>query len=176
MEEVTMSENLVPTAVQRVTEIVTPILADLRVQLYDCELSGGVLRITVDREGGVDLDTIALVSRLVSRELDHDDPVPGRYTLEVTSPGLERPLRRPDHFRAAVGATVAVRLAHPVDELRRLHGTLVAADDDTITVRLDGDPDRERTVAYTDVERARTVFVWGPSPKPGKRTKEHAAS
>ena len=89
-------------------------------------------------------------------------PVPISYTLEVTSPGLERPLRTPTHFRGALGATVSVRTHPNVEGDRRAHGTLVAADDNTIIVRLD-EGDQERILRYGDIERARTVFVWGPA-------------
>src|SRR5689334_1378932 len=93
------------TTVARVTRLVSPILDDLHLDLYDLEYRGGTLRITVDlppgegsEQRGVDLEAIALATRLISRELDHEDPVPGHYTLEVTSPGLERTLRTPAHF------------------------------------------------------------------------------
>ena len=83
----------------RVRELVAPIASDLGLDLYDVEQRGGTLRVTLDTppgsEGGVTLDKLALASRLVSRELDQHDPVPGRYTLEVTSPGVERTLRTP---------------------------------------------------------------------------------
>ena len=91
------------------------------------------LRVALDTppgsDGGITLDTLALASRLVSRELDHHDPVPGRYTLEVTSPGVERPLRTPAHFRREVGKVVAIRLSDVGHDERRVTGTLVAADD-----------------------------------------------
>jgi ribosome maturation factor RimP len=164
------------TTIGRVERLVTPILTDLHLELYDLEFRGGTLRITVDTPSGgdkkgVDLETIALATRLISRELDHEDPVPGHYTLEVSSPGLERTLRTPAHFTRSLGATVAVRL-RDIEEggERRIHGTLEAADESSITVRTDqGD---ERTVPYTHIDRAKTVFVWGPTPKPGQPTKK----
>ena len=167
------------TTVGRVTRLVSPILSDLHLDLYDLEYRGGTLRITVDApvgdepadKRGVDLETIALATRLISRELDHEDPVPGHYTLEVTSPGLERTLRTPAHFTRSLGATVAVRL-RDIEEggERRIHGTLEAADDSSITVRTEqGD---QRTVPYTHIDRAKTVFVWGPTPKPGQQKKK----
>jgi ribosome maturation factor RimP len=166
-----MSESPV---IERVRALVAPIAVDLGLDLYDVEQRGGVLRITLDTPpgspGGVDLDQLALATRLVSRELDHEDPVPGRYTLEVTSPGLERALRTPAHFRREIGKTVTVRLARPLDDQRRIDGVLVAADDAGVTVRVDdpatGEP-VDRTISYDLVDRARTVFAWGPSPKPG---------
>lgn len=164
--------------VGRVSALVAPIVDDLGLDLYDVEQRGGVLRITVDTppgsDGGITLDTIALVTRLVSRELDHDDPVPGRYTLEVTSPGVERSLRTPAHFRREVGKTVNLRLVDLPGEERRVEGTLTSADDSGIVVRTiaeDGtdDPGVDRTIRYDQIDRARTVFEWGPSPKPGSQ-------
>ena len=70
--------------VERVHELITPILADLGLDLYDLDHAGGVLRVVVDRPGGVDMTAIADATRLISRELDHTDPIPGRYQLEVT--------------------------------------------------------------------------------------------
>lgn len=157
--------------VERVQPLVDPILADLGLDLYDLEHAGGILKVVVDKEGGVDLESLSLVTRLLSRELDHTDPIPGRYTLEVTSPGLERNLRTPAHFRRAVGTLVSIRtLPHAAGE-RRLQGILVAADDTSVTVRgteAGADLGEERTVALADIERARTVFEWGGAPKPGK--------
>ena len=154
------------TIVERVRAVVSPLLADLGLEVYDVEHAGGTLRITVDREGGVDLDTIALATRIVSRELDHSDPIPGRYTLEVTSPGLERNLRTPGHFERAVGTVVNVRTHPDVEGERRVRGELAAADGDGITVKQDDGV--ERRLRYDEIERARTVFEWGPTPRPVK--------
>jgi ribosome maturation factor RimP len=112
-----------------------------------------------------------LSSRLVSRELDHSDPFPGRYTLEVTSPGLERTLRTPQHFQREVGKTIAVRLLEARDGRRRLQGPLIRANDTTFVMCLE-DTGTEQSVRYADVERARVVFVWGAeaSPSSGRST------
>ncbi len=152
--------------VDRLHELVAPVLTDLDLDLYDLEWAGGVVRVVVDRPGGVDLEAIAQATRLISRELDHEDPVPGRYQLEVTSPGLERVLRTPGHFQGAIGADVKVRTHAHVEGERRVEGLLVAADEDGITITTTDDGDQR--VAYPDIERARTVFVWASTPKPGK--------
>lgn len=158
--------------VAKLRALTLPIAADLGLELYDLEFAGGVVKVTLDTpagsEAGVDLDALALATRLISRELDHADPVPGRYTLEVTSPGLERNLRVPEHFRREVGKQVTVRLRQVIDGERRLQGVLVAADERSATIRLDDDALSERVVPYDTIDRARTVFVWGPAPKPGK--------
>jgi ribosome maturation factor RimP len=154
---------------ERVRAIVEPLLSDRDLELYDVEQSGSVLRITVDGPGGISLDTLGEVSKSVSRALDEVDPLPGRYTLEVSSPGIERPLRTPGHFARAVGETVAVR-THSGVEPRRVSGELMASDGDGIVLRR-GDDGTELRLGYRDIERARTVFDWGgPSPKPGKTT------
>jgi ribosome maturation factor RimP len=152
---------------RRLHELVSPIVADLQLDLYDLEFAGGTLKITVDTPpgspGGVDVDALSQCTRLVSRELDHTDPSPGHYTLEVSSPGLERTLRRPWHFQREVGKTVNVRLRDVEAGQRRLTGELVAADDTTCTVRVESE---ERIIPLDQIDRARTVFVWGPTPKP----------
>ena len=150
------------STLSRVRDLVQPILNDLSIDLYDLELNSGLLRVVIDKSGGVDMESIALVTRLVSRELDHQDPIPGRYTLEVSSPGLERTLRTPEHFRRAVGSAVTVRLRPIVDGDRRFDGRLAEADETTIAI--DTNVGRV-SVAIDDIDRAKTVFVWGPEPK-----------
>ena len=94
--------------------------------------------------------------------------MPGRYTLEVTSPGVERTLRTPAHFLREVGKVVSIRLTDVGHDDRRVTGELVAADDVSATVAVDGpDGPTERTVRYDQIDRAKTVFEWGPAPKPG---------
>ena len=146
--------------VERVREVVDPLLESQSLTLYDLEVSGSQVRITVDAPGGVDLEAIARATRAISAALDEHDPIPSKYTLEVSSPGLERALRTPAHFVAAVGTLVSVKTNARVDGERRIKGTLVAADDDGITVD-------DRTLQYSEIEKARTVFEWGPTPKPG---------
>jgi ribosome maturation factor RimP len=168
---VTRVSSQTSPVVDRVTSLVAPIVTDLGLDLYDIEYTGGIVRIVVDTQpggpSGVSLENIALITRLVSREFDHSDPVPGRYTLEVTSPGLERTLRLPRHFVREVGKTIAVRLSTALDGQRRIQGDLVSASDDTIVVRLADNALTEVTIPLSIVERAKTVFQWGPTPKPG---------
>ncbi len=156
---------------QRVRALIEPIASDLDLDLYDLEQRGGTLRVTIDTppgsEAGIDMDQLALATRLISREMDHHDPMPGRYTLEVTSPGVERSLRIPAHFQREIGKTINVRLSDPNAERRRFEGVLVAADETTATVRVDDADLTEQVIRLDDIDRARTVFVWGPQPKPG---------
>ena len=152
------------STVERVRAVVEPVVAAADLELYDVELAGGVLRVLVDRSGGVDLALLGEVTRAVSEALDADDPLPGRYTLEVSSPGLERKLRTPAHFAAALGKTVRVRTVAGTEGERRVEGELTAADDDGVVLATS---EGERRIAYDEVERAKTVFEWGPTPPPG---------
>jgi ribosome maturation factor RimP len=163
--------------VDRVSALILPIVTDLGLELYDVEYQGGILRVVVDTPtggpAGVNMESIALITRLISREFDHSDPVPGHYTLEVTSPGLERSLRVPKHFIREVGKVVAIRLTAAVNGVRRAQGVLLSADENNIVVRLNDKSTTntteitELTIGYDMIDRARTVFEWGPTPKSG---------
>lgn len=152
------------TVLDTVEQLVAPLLEGRDLRLYDVEHTGATLRVLVDRPGGIDIDVLAQVTRELSSALDDVEPVPGRYTLEVSSPGLERPLRRPEHFTAAIGAEVRVKTHPTVEGDRRVEGELVEADDEGIAVQAEGGLRRLR---HDEIERARTVFDWGPSgPRP----------
>jgi len=154
----------------RVHELVAPLVADADVELVEVRFTGGQLQVVVDRDGGVDLGALSDVSNRVSRVLDDHDVVPGRYTLEVSSPGLERPLRTPEQFRRFVGATVSVKTRPEVPGERRERGRLESADENGIVVVPSEGPGANvaRSLAYGEIDRARTVFEWGAQPKPGK--------
>jgi ribosome maturation factor RimP len=140
----------------------SPVLEARGLDLVDVEVHGAQLTVFVDREGGVGLDDLGEVTRDVSAALDELDPMPGRYTLSVSSPGLERRLRTPEHFARAVGETVTVRVDAGTSRVRRITGTLVGADDAGCTLAGPEMPGGEERVEYDQIERARTVFEWGP--------------
>jgi ribosome maturation factor RimP len=150
-----------------------PAIASLDLELYDVEITGTgrvrVMRVLIDRDGGVDLDAITRATEAITPILDAssiEDTLTGSYTLEVSSPGLERPLRRPGHFARAVGSTVSIKLRAGDAPARRIRGVLEAATDDSCDVVLDnGDTEH---VTYDDIVQARTVFEWGPQPKTGQ--------
>jgi ribosome maturation factor RimP len=168
-----MSENQVS---RRIEALITPVLADLGLEMYDLEYNGGIVKITVDTPpgspGGIDVDQLSQCTRLISRELDHDDPVPGHYTLEVSSPGLERNLRLPRHFQRETGKSAAIRLQNVMNGERRLSGVIESAGADTFLLRLANG--EERIIPYDQIDRAKTIFVWAAQPKPGKGTKAGA--
>mgnify|MGYP000155485516 FL=1 len=153
---------------ERMHQLIAPLLAEADVDLYDLEFAGGVLRVTVDRTGGVDIGVIGSLTRNISRLIDDTDPIPGQFTLEVSSPGLERALRTPEHFARSVGEVVSIKTRAGVPGDRRAKGTLVSADEHGIELAQEGaDAGETRRLAFDDLERARTVFEWGPAPKPG---------
>ncbi|HVN51283.1 MAG TPA: ribosome maturation factor RimP [Acidimicrobiales bacterium] len=168
------------STVDRVRPLVEPIVAGAGLCLYDLDLHGGVLRVVVDQPGGVGMDALTEVTRQVSRALDESDPIDGRFTLEVSSPGLERVLRTPEHFAGAVGTVVSVKTVAGAPGERRAQGVLVSVDETGITLDAAVDTGEPRHVAFADIERARTVFEWGPAPKPGgprtPRTKRSRAA
>ena len=162
--------------------LIEPLLAPLNVHLWDLEHTGGVVRVTVDREGGIDLDAVAEVTRAISRALDEADPIGGRYTLEVSSPGVERTLRTPEHYQRSLDADVKIKTTPAFEGPRRITGAIAAADDAGITVNVtggdaeaivaaetatEGDGPVQLRLAYDDIERARTVFTWGASDRAG---------
>ena len=155
--------------VQDLFAVLQPVVTDAGLELVDVEMKSGVLQVTVDREGGVDLEALTDANRAVSTLLDEVDPIPGRYSLEVSSPGIERTLRTPAHFAKAIGATVTVKTRPQVPGDRRLQGTLVASDEDGFALALDGSVDDPMRLAYGDIDRARTVFVWGDQKVPKAR-------
>lgn len=129
------------------------------VRLFDLELRAGALIVTVERDGGLDLDQVAEVARALSSALDErEDLAPeDHYELEVSTPGVERRLRRPEHFAGAIGEQVAVRLSARHAGARRLEGRLTASDDEAIELDVAGTIER---VEYESVERAHTIFDW----------------
>jgi ribosome maturation factor RimP len=102
--------------------------------------------------------SFAGTSERISRRLDLEGFEPGPYTLEVSSPGLERPLRSPRDFARRVGQRVRVRVARPDASPETIDGTIVGATDENVTIGTDAG---ERTVAHASIVGARTVFEWG---------------
>lgn len=122
--------------------LLAPVVEALGYELWELEYSAGrgtgLLRVYIDAEAGITLDDCERVSRAVSEQLDAADPIPGQYTLEVSSPGLERPLRSPAHFARFVGEPVFVETVQPLEGRRRFKGRLAAAGTEAVEVEEDG--------------------------------------
>jgi ribosome maturation factor RimP len=148
------------------TDLVDPIVTAAGADLYGLTREAGSVRVLVDHPAGVDLELITELSRAISVAFDDAEVIAGAYTLEVSSPGLERPLRTAEHFSGAIGETITVRLTTKVDGARRVKGTLAAFDGELLTVEPD-DGNPPRTFALETVQKARTIFVWERGEKPG---------
>lgn len=139
-----------------------------RLELDDLEVLGKgrsrIVRVVVDGEG-LDLDRIAEVSQGLSRLYDAHYETDDPYQLEVTSPGLERALKRPHQYEKSVGREVVIKARSPEGTVATHRGILTAADSQAVTVSYDGVP---QTYPYDAVISARTVFRWEAAPKPGK--------
>lgn len=175
MEHTTTPKNdTTPFDLARVREAIGPVLSAHGVSMVDLEWTsdrgGRVLRLTIEREGsadlsgGVTLDDCADVSRDVSSVLDVEDLVAGHYNLEVSSPGLDRPLRTRAEMIRFTGKTARVKLSRPApDGQRLLRGTLAEpAAEETIAVIVDG---KRIEVPFADVAEANLVFELAPQPK-----------
>ncbi|HIY20955.1 MAG TPA: ribosome maturation factor RimP [Candidatus Flavonifractor merdigallinarum] len=132
----------------KVTEVVTALAAPI-VQAQGCRLwdveyvkEAGTwyLRVFIDKDGGVSIDDCEAVSRPLSDALDEADPIEGSYTLEVGSAGIDRVLRRPEHFAAYLGSEVEVRLYRAREGRKELVGKLLSYENGGVTLELDGAP------------------------------------
>ena len=137
--------------------LLQPVVTGLGYELWELEYQPGrgnaLLRIYLDTEaeGGITVEDCERASRAVSEVLDGSDPIPGNYTLEVSSPGIERPLRTARHFAPYVGEMVFVETVHVVDERRRFKGVLVAAGPESVEVEVDG---RRHVLPLTGIRKA----------------------
>jgi ribosome maturation factor RimP len=145
----------------RLEALVGPVVESAGLELVEVSFvtEGGrrVLRVTVDREGGVDLETISRTSEAISRRLDLEDAIAGSYALEVSSPGVERPLRVPNELERRVGELVRLKTSAPVEGSRTHTGSIVSVDDHDVVIQTE---QGERRLRLEDVSAARTVFDW----------------
>jgi len=153
---------------EQIWGLVGPYVAAEGIELDDVEILGGgrLLRVVIEGDGPIEVDRIADLSRGIARLIEEDDPFPGAYTLEVTTPGLERKLRRPAQFQKAIGSDVHIKTFRKIADEKHHRGQLTAVDDGAIVVSIDGD---DRRIEMEDVASARTVFVWEKGAKPGKK-------
>ena len=161
-------------AADEIRDLVLPLVDALGCRLYDLELSGSgrarTLRVLIDRDGGVDLEAITAATQAISAALDTSTAISGPFLLEVSSPGLERPLRRPEHFAGAIGETVTIS-SHTDSGPERRRGTLVDAGEHACVVEIDGE--REE-IAY-DVDHARRARCSSGAPSRADAKKKQDA-
>lgn len=144
----------------RIVELIQPTVEALGVELWGVEylIQGkySVLRVYIDRqEEGVTIDDCERVSRQVSGILDVEDPIPGEYTLEVSSPGMDRPLFHLEQFARFVGELASVRLRTPVEGRRKFKGVIQSVSEDSVTLLVDG---KEYRLPVAAIDKANLVF------------------
>ena len=144
----------------KVKEIIEPVIKGLGVALEDMELRKMgrrvFLRVIIDKEGGVTIDNCEQVSREIEAQLDVEDPIPYPYTLEVSSPGLDRPLKTPGNFKRFCGKTVRIVTSAPVENQTFFIGEIIEAGDAEVTLLLS--KDKKINIQYKDIVRARLVY------------------
>lgn len=139
-----------------VTELLEPIASANGYELVAVEQSGGrkamIIRVLLDREGGLDLDAICSANTWVSDAMDEADLISSPYTLEVSSPGVDRPLRTPEHFERFSGETVTIKVKPAPGTRSHWTGTLVGLEGDDVVIDVDGEQVR---VPFQSVQKAR---------------------
>jgi len=143
---------------QKLTAMLEPAVEALGFEMVGVEFvragKHSILRVFIDHENGINVDDCADVSHQVSAVLDVEDPISTEYNLEVSSPGMDRPLFKESHYAQYVGETVSVRLAVPMDNRRNFKGKLLACEAGVITVNVDG---QEFKLAVTNIEKGNLV-------------------
>lgn len=146
------------TRQSQLVELVEPAVTALGFELWGLEYvpqrNHALLRIYIDGPSGVNVDDCALVSRQVSAVLDVEDPIQTEYTLEVSSPGLDRPLFRLDQFARYVGERVVIRLRVPFERRRNFTGTLIGVEGEDVVVHVD---DHEYLLPFESIDKAHIV-------------------
>ena len=143
----------------KIGEMLEPGIRSLGYELVGVEYrtggpGGGLLRVYIDREDGISADDCQKVSYQVSGVLDVEDPIAGHYTLEVSSPGLDRMLFKKDDFERYAGHNVKLRVLYPVEGRRRFKGRLIGLREANVVIEQDGE---EYSLPYDQVEQARLV-------------------
>src|SRR5688572_1510264 len=143
---------------EQLLSLLEPPVGALGYELVDVEFasagSGGLLRLYIDAPAGITVDDCERVSHRVSEILDVEDPIPGAYTLEVSSPGLDRILRTREHFERFRGSRIRVQLSLPIEGRRRYTGTLTGVTEDAVEMEVDGEPVQ---LELTRIQKARVV-------------------
>ncbi len=147
---------------QDIEQLVRPSIEDMGIEFWGAEYQrqgrSGTLRIYIDKPEGVVLDDCERVSRQVSALLDVHDPIPGQYQLEISSPGMPRPLFYPEQYARYLGGRVQIRLNVPMDGRRNIVGIIGAVQDDTL-VLLEGDV--EQTFLFSNIIKAHLTVERG---------------
>lgn len=139
----------------KISNIIEPVVAGLGFECVGALLgqaqSGLTLRVYIDHGNGIGVDDCSTVSQQLSAALDVDDPIDGHYVLEVSSPGIERPLFQPRDYAEHIGERAKIRVAMSVEGRRRFTGELIAVSDDAVEIEVDG---QRYSVVFGNIEMA----------------------
>lgn len=146
---------------KKTSELITPILEELELELYDVEYvkeaGDYFLRVYIDKADGVTIDDCVEVSRRMNEILDREDYIDDAYTFEVSSPGVERVLKKDKHFRAAIGSEIVVKLYKSIDNKKELQGILSSFDEKTLTLNIE---DNQIDIDRSGIALAKMAFTF----------------
>ena len=151
------------TTIRRIWDVAAPLAANVGMDVLDIELrheggrGGRVLRVYLDKDGGPKIDELSKVSHALSELLDTVDIVDGAYTLEVSSPGINRPLKKPEHFQRFVGKRVRVRTRDMIQGRRSFLGPLIEVSQESISIDQDG---TRFEIPFLMIERSNYEHDW----------------
>lgn len=148
---------------QHCTDLVTPIIEENNFELVDVEYvkegADYYLRVYADKDGGINIDDCVLISRALEAKLDEADKIKDAYILEVSSPGLTRPLKKDKDFKRSIGKLVEIKLYKPFNGTKELCGVLEGFDENSITIMNDDDDHEEITLNRNEISMIRLAFV-----------------
>lgn len=141
---------------ERLTRLAEPVVTGLGYELVGVEFDSHqrILRVYIDREAGIVIDDCSRVSHQLSGVLDVEDPIPGNYQLEVSSPGMDRPLFTLAHFQRFQGSLVRLQLLRPIEGRRRFKARLIGLDGETVLLEEEG---TRFAIPFDSIEKARIV-------------------
>ncbi len=148
---------------QHCTELVTPIIEENNFELVDVEYvkegSDYYLRVYADKPDGININDCVLISRALEAKLDEEDKIKEAYILEVSSPGLTRPLKKDKDYKRSIGKLIEIKLYKAMDGTKEFCGVLESFTEDTVTIMEDSDEHKEVTINRSDISMIRLAFV-----------------
>jgi ribosome maturation factor RimP len=155
---VVVVKNNMASVQESITQMLDPVVASLGFELWGVEYIAqgrqSVLRIYIDKEEGISVDDCAIVSRQAGSVLDVEDPIKSEYTLEVSSPGMDRPLFQLKHYQSSIGERIALRLRMAFEGRRKFTGLLKGIEDEQIILEVDNE---EYVLPYESIDKANIV-------------------
>lgn len=154
--------GMIKDKTEEIQGVIDPILASMQLELVDLDLQTqgrrSLLRIYIDKVGGVTIEDCSQANRFIGHALEVSDPFPGPYTLEVSSPGLDRPLKKLDDYLRYKGRLAKIKLTEPIDGNWTVIGRLIGVQDNRITIRPEKGEDL--SISLSGIAKARLEVEW----------------